>query len=197
MDLKGNGILGRDFLKVMQSRICYKEQSLTFRHAGFLMHKELIPLPELESGAHQGVGVGHLTLTARTEFIVQLPVSAGSCIREGLVEKAEIASGLYLTESLVKVNNGHSITSILNTREQNVELPNPVIKVVELRDRDVVETAVIGVAKQEKSRDDLGQSSRGERVMAKSRTILIVRRRNRSMSCVLITKMCSSCRGTN
>ena len=75
-----------------------------------------------------------------------------------------------MAESLVKVNNGHSITSILNTREQNVELPNPVIKVVELRDRDVVETAVIGVAKQEKSRDDPGQSSRGERVMAKLRT---------------------------
>jgi hypothetical protein len=39
-----------------------------------------------------------------------------------------------------------------------------------LRDRDVVETAVIGVAKQEKSRDDPEQSSRGERVMAKMRT---------------------------
>jgi len=58
------------------------------------MHKELISLPELESGAHLGVGVGKLTLPTRTELIVQLPVSAGSCIREGLVEKAEIASGV-------------------------------------------------------------------------------------------------------
>jgi hypothetical protein len=31
--LKGDGILGRDFLKLMQARICYKEQSLTFRYA--------------------------------------------------------------------------------------------------------------------------------------------------------------------
>jgi len=41
--------------------------------------------------------------------------------------------------------------------------------VLDLRDRDVVETSLIGVAEQEKGRDDLGQS-RGERVMAKLRT---------------------------
>jgi len=121
------------------------------------------------SRAHQGVGVGKLTLSARTELIVQLPVSAGLRIGEGLVEKAEIAAEVYLAESLVKVNNGHIITSILNTREQDVEVPNPVVKVVQLRDRDVVETAVIGMAEQEKGRDDPGQS-RGQRVIAKLRT---------------------------
>jgi len=57
-------------------------------------------------------------------------VSVGSRLRDVLVEKAEIASGLYLAESLVKVNNGHIITSILNTREKNLQLPNPVVKVV-------------------------------------------------------------------
>ena len=56
VDLKGDGILGRDFLKSMQARICYKELSLTFRHAGCVMRKKLISLPELEREAHQGVG---------------------------------------------------------------------------------------------------------------------------------------------
>jgi ferric iron reductase protein FhuF len=74
-----------------------------------------------------------------------------------------------LAESLVKVYNDHIITSILNTREQDVELPKPVVEVVELRDRDAGETAVIGVAEQEKGRDDPGQS-RGERVIATLRT---------------------------
>ena len=92
-----------------------------------------------------------------------------SRIGEGLVQRAEIASGLYLADSLVKVNNGHIITSILNTREQDVELPNPVVKVIELRDHDVVETVLIGVAEQEKGMDDPGQS-REERVIAKLRT---------------------------
>ena len=66
--LKGDGILGRDFLKSMQTRICYKVRSLTFRHAGCVMRKKLICLPELEREAHQGVGVGKLTLPARSEL---------------------------------------------------------------------------------------------------------------------------------
>jgi len=87
------------------------------------MHKKLISLPELEREAHQGVGVGKLTLPARTELIVQLRVGVESRIGEGLVESAEIASGVYLDDSLFKVNNCHIITTILNTREQVVELP--------------------------------------------------------------------------
>jgi len=168
VDLKGDGILGRNFLKSMQARICYKELSLTFRHAGCVMFKKLISLPELEHEAHQGVRVGKLTLPARTELIVRLPVSVGSRIGEGLVEKAEIASGVYLGDSPVKINNGLIITSILNTREQDVELPNPVVNVIELRDNDVGETILIGVTEQEKSRDGPRQS-RGERVIVKLR----------------------------
>jgi len=45
-----------------------------------------------------------------------------------------------LADSLFKENNGHIITSILNTREQDVEIPNLVFKAVELRDRGVFET---------------------------------------------------------
>ena len=74
-----------------------------------------------------------------------------------------------MAESLVKVNNGYIIISILNTREQDVEVPNPVVKMVELRDHNVGETSVIGVVEQEKSRDDPSQSRR-ERVMARLRT---------------------------
>jgi hypothetical protein len=35
--LKGDGILGRDFLKRTLTRICYKERSLTFRDARFVI----------------------------------------------------------------------------------------------------------------------------------------------------------------
>ena len=74
-------------------------------------------------------------------------MSVGSRIGEGLVERAEIASGVYLADSLVKVNNGHIITSILNIREQDVVLPNSVVKMVELSDHDVGETVLKGVAR--------------------------------------------------
>ena len=146
------------FFKLMQARICYKERSLIFRHAGFKMHKELISLPEVESRAHHGVGVGKLILPAGPELIAQLPVSAGSRLGKVLVERSEIAPSLYLAESLVKVNSIHIIASILNTRGQDVELPNPIVKVVQLRDHDVGETEMIGVAEQKKGRDDAGQS---------------------------------------
>ena len=75
VDVKGEGILGRNFFKLMQTRICYKQRLLTFRHAGFLISKKLRSLLKPEFGAFQGVGVGKLTLPARTEVIVQLPVS--------------------------------------------------------------------------------------------------------------------------
>jgi len=76
---------------------------------------------------------------------------------------------VYLAESVVKVNNGHIITSILNTREQEVELPNPVVNMIELRDHDVGETVLIGVTEQEKNRDGTRQG-RGERIIDKLTT---------------------------
>ena len=70
---------------------------------------------------------------------------------------------VYLAESLVKVNKGYS-TIVLNTREQDVKVPNPVVRVVELD-----EAAAIVVAEREKGRNDPSQS-RGEEVVAKLRT---------------------------
>lgn len=75
---------------------------------------------------------------------------------------------VYLAESLVKVNNRHN-TIVLNTREQDVKVPNPVVRIVEPRDRDVDEAAAIVVAEREKARNDQSQS-RGEKVVAKLRT---------------------------
>jgi hypothetical protein len=96
-------------------------------------------------------------------------VGAESRIEGGLVERAEIASGVFMACSLVKVNNGHIIVSILNTIEEDVVVPNPVVKVVELRDPNVGETAVRGATEQEKCREERGQN-RGERFMAKLST---------------------------
>ena len=74
-----------------------------------------------------------------------------------------------MADSLVKVNNSHFITSILNTREQEEGVLNPVVKLMELRDSDVDETAVIGGTERDKYGDDQSLN-RGERVVAKLRT---------------------------
>jgi len=51
VDLKGDGILGHDFLKAMQARICYREQVLIFQYEEILVRKKLTFLPGAEPGA--------------------------------------------------------------------------------------------------------------------------------------------------
>jgi hypothetical protein len=42
-------------------------------------------------------------------------------VKKGLIERAELFAEVYLAESLVRVDKGHVITSVLNTREEKVE----------------------------------------------------------------------------
>ena len=108
--------------------------------------------------------MSRITIPARTEMIVQLPVNVKSHIREGLVEKSELLTGVYLADSLVKVHDGHVITSVLNTREQEVEIPNLEVQLIELEDKNRDGVAVIGLTEQSKDKGDQS-SSRGERVI--------------------------------
>ena len=124
------------------------------------MQKKLRPLPGTESETPQDRRVDRLTLPSRTETIVRLPVNVESHVREGLIEKLEIITGVYLAESLVKVNKGHIITSVLNTREQEAEIPNPEVQLTELEDKDRDEAVVIGFTEQDKDRGHQSLSRR-------------------------------------
>jgi transposase InsO family protein len=166
IDLKGDGILGRDFLKAMRARICYRDRVLTFQYKGFLMRKNLTFLPGVEPGIPRSERVNKLTLPARAEVIVQVPVDAGPRVKEGVVEKAEMLPGVYMAESLVKVENGCIITSIINTTAEEVELSDPVVKLEETDDRNTSEVVCFGVTEQKKEGGDQSLS-RGERVIAK------------------------------
>ena len=125
-------------------------------------------LPGAEQGAPKDRRVNKLTLPARTELIVQVPVDAGPRVQEGIVERAELRPGVYMADNLVKVANGCVITSIINTTEEDVELFDPVVKLEELGDSDNSEAAIMGVTGQGKDRGDQNLS-RGERVIAKLR----------------------------
>ena len=169
VDLKGDGILGRDFFKATQARICYREQALIFQYKGTFVRKKLTSLRGVELGTSGDRKVNKLTLPARTELIVQVPVNARPWVREGLIERAEPVPGVYMAESLVKVRNGHIITSILNTREQEVEIPSPEVHLTELEHHNRDEAAVIGRSEQDMGRGDQSLS-RGERVVDSLRT---------------------------
>jgi hypothetical protein len=153
----------------MQARICCENKVLTFQHEGNVINKKLESLPESRKGVPEEKRVKKISLPARTEMIVQLPIRAGSKMKEGLVEKAELAAGVYLAESLVKVNNGQVITSILNTREQNIEIPITEVKLVEQGNSEGNEVSTIELTQRDKIKGD-ANLSRGEEVISKLRT---------------------------
>ncbi len=169
VDLKGDGILGRDFLKAMQARICYENKVLTFQHEGTVINKGLGSLPESKRGVPEENRVKKVSLPARTEMIVQLPIRAGSKMKEGLVEKAELASGVYLAESLVKVNSGQVITSILNTRDEDVEISITELELTEPDNSNVNEVLTVGLTESGTTKGNTSLS-RGEQVVSKLRT---------------------------
>jgi len=50
VDLRGDGILGCDFLQEMRARICYRERVLIIRYKGILVRKKLTFLPGVKPG---------------------------------------------------------------------------------------------------------------------------------------------------
>ena len=86
VDLKGDGILGRNVLAPMRARICYREKVLIFRYKGVLVRRKLMSLPGDEQRTPRDRRVNKLTLPARTELIVQIPVDTGPRVQEGIVE---------------------------------------------------------------------------------------------------------------
>ena len=85
VDLKGDGILGRDFLNAMRARIFYTEQVLIFHTMGILVPKKLTSLPRAEPWTPRDERLNKLALLARTEMIVNVLEGAGPRVQEGVV----------------------------------------------------------------------------------------------------------------
>jgi len=87
-------------------------------------------------------------------MIVQVTVDAGPQVQEGVVGRAELLPGVYIVESLLKVENGCVITSIINTTAEEVELSDQVVKLEERDDRNTSEAVFLGVMEHRKERSD-------------------------------------------
>ncbi|PNF26465.1 hypothetical protein B7P43_G15375 [Cryptotermes secundus] len=79
-----------------------------------------------------------ITLQERSETIVKLPVEVEDNQKEGILEKCKLGEGIYVANSLTTVGDGYVITSILNTNEQGVEIPEPKLKLAKLEELPVV-----------------------------------------------------------
>ena len=131
VDLLGDGILGRDFLKQMQAKICYQSRTLTFTYAGVTI-KSLSSNSSGNKLENSRERAGRIRIPPRSESIVRLPAETGSTPAEGLVERKELLPGVYLAESLMKVVNGCIITSLLNATEKDVKMPEPVVMITDV-----------------------------------------------------------------
>jgi hypothetical protein len=75
---------------------------------------------------------------------VKLLVTEESPTKKGLVERTELLEGVYLAESLVRVDHGYIVTSVLKTREQEIEIPTREVQVIELERDNREEIAEAG-----------------------------------------------------
>jgi len=193
VDVRCDGILGRDFLQAMSASICYKETASVFWYEGTCVRKKLTFLPETERETLRD-GRLKLKLPARTEMVVQVPMEVGPRTQEGVVEKAELAPGVYIAESLVSVKNGCVITSIINTTTEEVELNEPTVKLEKIHDGENSDIVLLGATERGRGNEDQSMS-RGERVLAKLQDEqLNQEERNYSERYVSNIRMCFICR---
>jgi hypothetical protein len=83
---------------------------------------------------------------------VSLPAETGSTTAEGLVKQKELLQGVYLAGSLVKVVNRCVITSVSNTTEKEVNMPEHIVMVTEVDTRDPLVSDPKSLAEWYKSR---------------------------------------------
>jgi hypothetical protein len=118
-DCQYDGILGQDSWKNRRATINYCDRTIT-------MGEVLINFDETDKVVNE---THKLMLKARTENIVQLPTKSKG---HGITSKREVVPGVYLAESLTREVNGHSVTSLVNTLEEDVEIDPPHVKLHEI-----------------------------------------------------------------
>jgi hypothetical protein len=88
-----------------------------------------------------------ITVQKRLEMIVHIPVDCEDNQKEGLIEKCEINTGIFIASSWTAVKNGYVMTSILNTNNYEVVLPEPKLKSARIESMSIDQE---GVAKRNK-----------------------------------------------
>ena len=75
--------------------------------------------------------MGQIKLPPRIESIVKVPVMPGSPLVD-MTNKCEIQEGVIVAASLKTVVDGYAITSILNTNDTEVNLPETLLELDEV-----------------------------------------------------------------
>ncbi|KAL4708112.1 hypothetical protein ACJJTC_009891 [Scirpophaga incertulas] len=80
--------------------------------------------------------IDKLSLKPRCEQIVHLKISNFHS-NFGIINKAEIADGVFIANCIVKINNGKVITSVLNTSDKSITVNNLLIDIEAVSDDEI------------------------------------------------------------
>ena len=119
-EIPADGILGRDNIW-NSSVINARERELVFFDQG---NREILKLPlmSVENINQCRTGLSsRIVIPARVRQSVKIRVYTN--IEEIIIHKDEVAPGVYIGESLTKVNNGEAFVPILNTTDENFSFP--------------------------------------------------------------------------
>jgi hypothetical protein len=124
VDLIYDGIIGRDLLQKTRAKICYKSKTVTLIAKSQELTKKMLYVDR----ERKIENAKSLRLPKRSEVIVKVVVEDGEEGAEGVIDKLEIAEGIYLASSLTKIKGKEVVTSILNTRETEAVVEVPTVK---------------------------------------------------------------------
>ena len=127
LNLKYDGILGNDFFETFKINICYGTKTLK-------CGKNTVRFNSVNENSILHVTPLKIEIPARCGKFVKLPVINNSPA-QGISEKREIQSGIFLAESLTNVRNNSCITSVINTTEKPVTIELEKINLVEFKEK--------------------------------------------------------------
>ena len=137
------------FFQRMRAQICYESRTLALQNGDTSIKKRLCHIQ-----AAQETAARTITLPQRAETIVRLPVMAGTEVTEGLVERKELAPGVYMAGCIARVVDGHILTSVVNTREEEVRVDSLCAEVEEFLNEDIDFALTGNIAEQGKGREE-------------------------------------------
>lgn len=131
------GILGNDIIVSLKLQIPLKyiEKSILQHHSNSTSSRE-IPQIQKETVINKENdspnSTDFLTIPACTEMLISVNILNPE-IKEGLIDKRALEEGLYLLDSLVKVNEQcEAITSVVNITEVDKKIFKPKLKLKQL-----------------------------------------------------------------
>lgn len=124
MDFPCDGLLGREFLKTVNAKICYDDDSVE-------IGSEKIKMFSIRESQRDAYLSDQIKLPARSETIVQVHARSpgGNDEEAAVVDKKELVKGVYMPAAIVRVNEGIFLTSIVNACEEEQVIDRPWVDV--------------------------------------------------------------------